>query len=211
VNYIIPLLTQKILWIPTRLLLRIFLRLKVVGKENLRGLDQSRGVLVVANHASQLDVPIIVASLSFFSPLLPIFFLSLEHKEYERFKLRRFYGGKMFQSLGGLPVTRGLKDYEKALKTHIECLERGCSLSIFPEGEVTRTGEISTPRPGVAYLATRTGAVVVPVAIKGTYRLNLAGFLLRRKRVEVVFGRPFHYSGTEPREIMRHVEKLLRQ
>ncbi len=56
----------------------------------------------------------------------------------------------------------------KALRRMINLMETGNSLVIAPEGTRSRTGALIEGKPGVAYLAARSGFPVVPVAITGT-------------------------------------------
>jgi 1-acyl-sn-glycerol-3-phosphate acyltransferase len=91
---------------------------------------------------------------------------------------------------------------------------------MFPEG--TRSGgKLGVGEPGTALIALRTGAPILPVAIWGTEHVKLPRYLLRRTRVHLRFGKPYHLPrttritkedvvrGTE--EIMRHIADLLPQ
>jgi 1-acyl-sn-glycerol-3-phosphate acyltransferase len=74
-------------------------------------------------------------------------------------------------------------------------LDRGGAVGIFPEGRLSRTGEIGPFRPGVAFLAARGRAPVVPAHIRGSFRVWPKGHLLpRQATVEIRFGEPLRIS-----------------
>ncbi len=81
--------------------------------------------------------------------------------------------------LGGIPVRRGQSD-RSALEAALAALAQGDALIIFPEGTRMRDGDIHQFQPGVGMLAIRSGAPVIPVAIKGSdYRSATAGPVCR--------------------------------
>jgi 1-acyl-sn-glycerol-3-phosphate acyltransferase len=81
----------------------------------------------------------------------------------------------------------------KALRKMINLMEAGNSLVIAPEGTRSRSGGLLPGRPGVAYLAARSGFPVVPVAITGTEDQVLWANLkrLRRSKITLRAGKPF--------------------
>src|SRR3954452_4615705 len=106
----------------------------------------------------------------------------------------RVLGGFMRRA-GSFPVRRGAQDLD-ALATADAILARGGLIVIYPEGGVTKHGEISEKaRPGVGALALRNGASVVPVAIHPATHLHTWGFL-RLPKITVQFGAPIEH----PRE-----------
>src|SRR3954452_16465741 len=106
----------------------------------------------------------------------------------------RVLGGFM-RRVGSFPVRRGAQDLE-ALTTADAVLARDGLIVIYPEGGVTKHGEISaTARPGVGALALRNGATVVPVALHPATHLHRWGFL-RLPKITVQFGTPIEH----PRE-----------
>src|SRR5512136_1955927 len=68
---------------------------------------------------------------------------------------------------GAINVKRGEID-RQALKQAIEALKAGHLLLMAPEGTRSKSGELQAPHDGVAYVATRTNALVIPVGIVGT-------------------------------------------
>ena len=85
------------------------------------------------------------------------------------------------------PLHRGRGD-ARALKWLMEVLEQERCLGLFPEGTRSRGGEMKRPKPGVGYLAHRTGAPVVPVRVRGADRFPW------RRGLDVHFGALLRYG-----------------
>lgn len=189
-DFLPPLLLQKIVWIPTRLFLIFFAKLEVRGLENLKGLKGK--VVFVSNHSSELDPILLPAALPLFSPLSPIFYTSREKEFYERHSFLKwlFYREWFFEIWGAHQIKVGKHDYGKSLKKHEEILRRGGSLFIFPEGQKTMDGNLLPTHGGAGYLARATGAPIVPLSIKGVFKIKLSDFLLRRAKIVLVFNAP---------------------
>ena len=76
--------------------------------------------------------------------------------------------GWLLINVGQYALLRGVPDREPLLKALAQ-LQAGGAIGIFPEG--TRgAGTVATVFPGAGWLAARSGAAVVPVAIRGTNR-----------------------------------------
>jgi 1-acyl-sn-glycerol-3-phosphate acyltransferase len=80
------------------------------------------------------------------------------------------------------------------LRAALAALKAGGIVGVFPEG--TRgDGDVSQVRHGIAYLAVRSGAPVVPVAVHGTRERRGRRILVpQRPPVSVAFGPPLHLS-----------------
>ncbi len=100
--------------------------------------------------------------------------------------------GVLLRDYGGFAVRRGRPDRE-AYRMAREVLTGGDWLGLAPEGTRSRTGVLGEPKPGVALLAVRSGAEVVPAAIWGTEELWPVGAPLPRpgKTVHIRFGAPY--------------------
>ncbi|KOV83499.1 acyl-phosphate glycerol 3-phosphate acyltransferase [Nocardia sp. NRRL S-836] len=145
-------------------------RLRVRGRDRV---PLSGGVVVVANHSSMSDGPILFGVL----PRRVTFLIKQE----------MFAGvvGTLLRKIGQIPVNRSGAD-RTALTSALSVLKAGGVVGIFPEG--TRgEGDVSSAQNGAAWLAKTSGAVVLPVACRGTYRAK--GW---RPRVDVLIGEPFH-------------------
>jgi 1-acyl-sn-glycerol-3-phosphate acyltransferase len=93
-----------------------------------------------------------------------------------------------------IPVRRDGID-TAATKTAIRRLREGDALGIFIEGRIARPGEAIEPKHGVAMLALRTGATVIPAYLSGNkHRSNIVKGLLARHNTTIRFGPPVDLS-----------------
>jgi len=179
-----PFVLQTLIWIPTRLALRFFCKLEIVGFKKIQHLKA--GAIFVANHTSELDPILIPAALPFLSPLMPMFYASREKSFYKdnRFGWKQYiYGGNFFKIWGAYEVIVGKNNYELALKNHIKIAGDGHSVCIFPEGRKNLTCKEIEAKGGAVYLAHKTGKPIIPVAISGA---------IEKKKIVVEFGKPLY-------------------
>ena len=103
--------------------------------------------------------------------------------------------GTLLRDYGGFAVRRGRPDRE-AYRMATDVLAGGDWLGLAPEGTRSRTGILGEPKPGVALLAVRSGAEVLPAALWGTEELWPIGKLLPRpgKVVHIRFGEPYRMA-----------------
>ncbi len=202
--FLAPLFFQKLIWIPTRLVLTIFSRHKVYGLENLKGLKNP--IIFACNHSSEIDAFMVPASLPAFSHFSPLFYIVREKEFYGSNGWRQHLFNAWFIALwGGYGARVGLKDYEISLKRQIEILRDGGSFCVFPEGKITPDGTIQPGKGGVSYLAHSTPCTIVPVGISHVYKMSALDFFLGKRKTVVRFGKPFKpeelYAGTpQPHE-----------
>jgi 1-acyl-sn-glycerol-3-phosphate acyltransferase len=137
-------------------------RLKIEGAEHL---PTSGPVLLAANHVSFIDSPILMFCLS-----RPIRFLG--KAEYmESWKTRH-----LFPALGMIPVPRGgRRGALTALRTAVDALKRGDAIGIYPEGTRSRDGMLHRGHTGLAWIALKAKATIVPVGIIGTEHIQPPG------------------------------------
>jgi 1-acyl-sn-glycerol-3-phosphate acyltransferase len=141
-------------------------------------------VVLVANHSSLVDGPLMLGLVG-----RRIVFLV---------KRELFHGpmGWALPRIGQIAVRRGEVDRAPLLAAQ-GFLRGGGMVGVFPEG--TRgTGEATSAHNGAAWLARSTGAVVLPVACRGTYRPSGARRRFR-PRVDVLVGEPFPVNGERGR------------
>ncbi|MDO8564805.1 MAG: lysophospholipid acyltransferase family protein [bacterium] len=194
--YWTPWVLQTAIWPLVRPLFRFFIRLEIRGAENLKLLTNKQGTIFAVSHSSELDSVLVPASLPFLSPLSPMFYTSRESAFYINSSWRRyFYGGCLFKLWGAHRLHSGKHNYEVSLQTHIQLLEAGKSLCMFPDGKQLPENEVGThAHGGVGFLAWRTGAITIPVRITGIYRPSTYEFLTRKRTAVVAFGKPIHSS-----------------
>src|SRR3989344_1083143 len=187
--YLSPWILQTLIWVPTRLFFLFFGHLEIRGLENLR--DLKKGVIFAVNHSGELDAIIVPASLPFLSRLMPMFYTSRERSFYKNCGWRQiFYGGLLFKLWGAHPVKVGLMNYELSLQTHIKIINHGNTVLIFPEGSATKDGNLKKGKGGVTYLSHITKTPIVPIYIKGVFKLNIREWFFRRRRIRITFGKP---------------------
>src|SRR5215217_2956879 len=131
----------------------------------------SRGpVLLASNHLAAVDT----AVLSVVSPRRVRFLGKAEYFEGTGFKGR--FVAKFLSALGYVPVERGNAAAGlAALEAARKVLDHGDVFGIYPEGTRSLDGRLYRGHTGVAALALTTKATVVPVAVKGTERVQPIG------------------------------------
>lgn len=166
-----------------RFLIRVFLRLiahfEIRGQENvpLKG-----GMIISSNHIGILDIVMVYFAIDRTDLFIPV------AEKWEKIGWIRWLG----KQLNFLFVDRFNPDL-KALRKMIALMEEGKCLVIAPEGTRSRVGSLIEGKPGVAYLAARSGFPVVPVAITGTEDKVILGNVkkLRKSNVTLTGGKPF--------------------
>jgi 1-acyl-sn-glycerol-3-phosphate acyltransferase len=166
-----------------RLLCHGALDLTVVGR---RHVPAHGPVIFAANHSGFLDGPLV--------------FLLSPRRPSVLTKSELFVGplARALRWLGQIAVHRGTPD-RSALRTALQVLARNGAVGVFPEG--TRgAGDLAELNDGLAYLALRSGAAVVPVVVRGTAEALPRGARRPRWRapVSVTYGPPVHVRPTGP-------------
>jgi 1-acyl-sn-glycerol-3-phosphate acyltransferase len=160
-------------------LMRALFRLEARGTEHV----PSRGpVLLVSNHSSVLDPPLV-------GGVCPrqLTFLA----KAELFAVPGF--GRLIHALNARPVRREGAD-AAALRVALRALDQGAALLVFPEGTRGPEGRLREPKPGAALLAVLSGAPVVPVFVRGSGRAWPRGRRFPRPaKVRVAFGPPLRF------------------
>jgi 1-acyl-sn-glycerol-3-phosphate acyltransferase len=156
----------------------IFSRIRVHGAENVQP-DET--YVYMANHSSLIDTPALFA-------YLPYQFRIMAKKELFWVP---FMGWHLWTA-GNFPIDRsdGRKT-AKSLRKVIEGVKSGKSLAVFPEGTRTPNGKLQEFKTGAFKIALRAGVPIVPVTIRGTFKLLPKTTLAPRPgRVDVIVGTP---------------------
>jgi 1-acyl-sn-glycerol-3-phosphate acyltransferase len=173
-------LTHRLLYRGLQALFRIvgvlMFRVRHFGVHNI---PAEGGVLVVANHQSHLDPPLVGIGC----------WRAMNYLARETlFRFGPF--GWLIRAVDAIPIDRegvGLS----GIKESIRRLKAGEIVVMFPEGTRSPDGEIGPFRPGFTALATRSKAAILPVAIEGAYAAwPRRRWLPRPGRVLVHYGRP---------------------
>lgn len=164
----------------TRVLLRLLVGLEARGTANV---PPTGPVLVVSNHSSVLDPPIVAAALR-----RQLHFMA----KAELFRIPLL--GRVIRRLNARPVRRGMAA-PAVLRTALRTLEAGHVLLVFPEAARQPEGVLGEPRPGAGMLAVLSGAPVVPAFVAGSGRAWPKGRALPRPaKVRIHFGKPIQFT-----------------
>ncbi|WP_133852800.1 lysophospholipid acyltransferase family protein [Labedaea rhizosphaerae] len=170
--------------------------LKAVFRPHVEGIEDvppEGPVIFASNHLSFIDSIII----PLIAPRSVSFLAKAEY--FEGGNLRQRMAGAFFSAMGAVPVRRGQgRAAVAALDAGIEVLNKGGGFGIYPEGTRSLDGKLHRGHTGVAQLALSTGALVVPVALLGTDKVQPKGKKLPRvHRFTVRFGKPLDFSRYE--------------
>lgn len=167
-------------------IISFFLRLITkVDTEELKKIPLEGPCILIANHTSILEVPLL----------------------YLRLRPRRTIGlgkAELFNSPVGflmrlwkaIPVKRGGIDRE-SMKACFKTLEEGNMLCLAPEGTRNKTGVLKKAKSGIVLFAREAGVPVYPIAHIGTENLAKNMKRLRRTKITVKVGEPFQIETGE--------------
>lgn len=176
-----------------------FWHIRVEGKEKI---DRSRPWIIITNHQSMLDIPLMY--------VLPTTFKWVSKKEVQKMPIF----GWVLRMHGDIPIERGSRDSAKQMIERCsERIARGTSVIIFPEGTRTKTGEIGRFKDGAFFAAQHAGTGIQPVVIDGTWSL-MNGWKLRMPhtfRVRILEPLPADYvASKQARELATELESRMR-
>lgn len=213
---------------------RLFARLEVQGREHVT--SATAPALITANHTSHLDPMAVLSALPLRvrSRICPAMGLNRFHTVFEKYgrlvtgegdgtektsssfqkRLKGFLLKTgyvvitlLFQTF---PFPQGTA-YRASLEYTGELLDAGFWILIFPEGEVSRDGNLKPFRGGTALLSENTGADVYPVFIDGMQKLLPPGrYIPRRNAVRVHFGPPVARTGQDKETYIERIENAVR-
>ncbi len=187
------------------LLFPLFFKLRVEGLENV---PREGAAILASNHVAWIDIPLVA---------YPVPRITHYMGKIELFQVPIL--GWVIGVTGSFPVRRGEGDRE-SLRIAERLLSEGELMAIFPEGHRSE-GQLLRGLPGVALIAFRANAPVVPVAIFNSKQVFHKGhIIIRRPTVTVRYGAPFRLSKSGARhtrddlergvdEIMTHIAQLL--
>ena len=167
---------------------RFLFKGKTLGITNL---PKRGGVVVVSNHGSHLDPPILGHALG-----RPVAFMA--KSELFRIPILSF----IISACGAYPVKRGAGDRE-ALRTASNRLIEGWATGVFLDGTRQDNGRVNDPKAGAALLAARTGCPILPVAIVNSHRAFPKGSLLPRLvPIHLIVGELIQPPSSRKREVL---------
>jgi 1-acyl-sn-glycerol-3-phosphate acyltransferase len=177
----------------------------VVGHERLA--DVKGAYVVVANHTSHLDAPLLIGTLpSRLSRYLATgaaadYFFD---KWWKKVLTVLFFNAFPIDRSGAVTTSGTAK----------QLLRRGIPLLVFPEGTRSRDGQIGRYKAGAAAFSSSLDLPLLPVALSGTYEALPRGgswFIKGRPPIRVEFGEPMHaLEGETPSQFMTRAMDVIR-
>jgi 1-acyl-sn-glycerol-3-phosphate acyltransferase len=156
--YIFSLVPEFLMRFLAWLLIHTIHRVSTVDVERI---PEHGAAVLVCNHVSYVDAIVIMAA----SPR-PIRFV-MDHRIFKTPLL-----GFIFRTGKAIPIAPAKEDpwlMEKAFVDIAQALHHGELVCIFPEGKLTRTGEMNEFRGGVAKIVARSQVPVIPMALRGLW------------------------------------------
>lgn len=173
-----------LVWLFGNAILRTFFRLRVTDPPRLQ---PAQPYIIAANHISYLDPIALQAALR-----RRVFYLMTERI------YRQPAVGWFFRFSQVIPVRESALN-RQSLRRARSVLDRGDVIGIFPEGGISRSGELRPGRPGIGALVLDNKVTVVPAAIAGTNRAFPPGAIVPRPAaVRIVFGSPLSFDDLLP-------------
>ncbi len=170
------------------LVTRILYRVRIEGAENI---PSEGGALLVANHVSWADGALLFLN-------CPRHIRYVAHADYISGRLL----GRMARDYRAIPIVPGRKSMVRSLRVAREALKQGDVVCIFPEGVLSRTGQIQGFTRGFLSIIKRTGVPVIPVHLGGLwgsiFSFERGKFFWKLPRrvpypVSITFGPPILY------------------
>jgi 1-acyl-sn-glycerol-3-phosphate acyltransferase len=161
-------------------------RPKVTGRENV---PLTGPVILASNHLSFIDS----IAIPLMAPRMVSYLAKAEY--WQGSGISGWLSRMLFTGLRALPVERDAsRAAQAALDTALAVLKDGGAFGIYPEGTRSRDGRLARGKTGVAWLALTADCPVVPVAVKGTDRVQPVGARWPRPhRIAVTFGEPLTF------------------
>jgi 1-acyl-sn-glycerol-3-phosphate acyltransferase len=157
-TYIYSLVPEFLLRFIAWVLVHTFYRIRLVHAERI---PEEGAAVLVCNHVSFVDAIVIMAE----SPR-PIRFV-MDHQIF-----KSPFAGWVFRHAKAIPIAPAHQDAELLAQAYERCaraLAHGELVCVFPEGKLTRTGEMNPFRHGVTEIVKRTPAPVIPMALRGLW------------------------------------------
>jgi long-chain acyl-CoA synthetase len=181
---------------------------KIVGRENLRGIDGP--FLISCNHVTYIDVGFALIALPprvrhklavgmWGEMLWEMWRPPQTWNPFVRWAYRAgYYLVVALFNVFPLPQQSGVRE---SFAYAGESVDRGYSVLVYPEGVRTPDGKPSPFRSGVGMLAARLNVPVVPMRIDGLYQMKMAGHKIARPgELTVVIGKPMRFPPETPAE-----------
>lgn len=161
-----------------------------VKTAGLNHIDPDRRYVFMVNHQSNVDIPVLINSLSQFQ---------LRWIAKKELLWVPFFGWAMWASKHITIDRTNPLDAVKSLQRAKERIAAGISVVVFPEGTRSQDGKLLRFKKGGFLLAVQTGTAIVPVTINGSGALLPSGaWRLRPGTIEVTLGQAITVDGYQP-------------
>jgi 1-acyl-sn-glycerol-3-phosphate acyltransferase len=170
---------------------------RVIGKEKLQ---VEGGALIVCNHASFIDPPIVGVAFD-----EEIYFLA------RKSLMTNPIAKAVYLAWNSVPVDQDRPDMT-SLKNIIKLLKQGQKVLVFPEGERTLDGEMKTGEPGVGLIVSKAGVPVIPVRLFGAREaLPRNKAFMQPEEITLVVGDLWHFDPSKYTETGKNLYKKISQ
>ncbi len=174
-----------------RVLLRVYHRLEIDGRENL---PASGSFVIVANHSSHLDAVALLSAL----PLRSI------HRAFPAAASDYFFTTLPKVAFSAVVVNAMPFDRKEHPRQSLDLCRQllespGHILILFPEGTRTVDGEMGRFKPGIGFLTAGTEIPVVPAFLAGAFKAWPKGkWVPRPRKLKIVIGKPLEFRDASP-------------
>ena len=176
----------------------LFSVLSRVSVEGIAHIPASGPVILACNHLTYIDGPLV---------------LSVTPRRLRGVVAREFRAHPFaiaLSAVGSIYVRRGALD-RAAMRQCLVALQNGEALAIAIEGALSKTGGLRRGMTGVAWLASRTRAPIVPIAISGVEHTVRQFARLRKPVLKLIVGRPLFVTAgcLTARELAENTERVM--
>lgn len=180
------------------------LLLKIAGTtlevDGLDFLPKEGPILFVANHQSNFDIPLMISA-------IPVKKGFIAKKELEKMPMVRGW----MRYLKCIFMDRSdIRQQVKAINEGASFIKKGYPLVLFPEGTRSEDGNLREFKAGGLKLATKSGATIVPITIKGSIDIMRKGTLIiKPANVKIIIHQPYVMHGKDTSENMLAIKEII--
>lgn len=192
---------QKVFWVVFFIVKKALFNFTIENRSGLNLREIKGPYIVASNHKSRIDPFIIGLAFPLLNKIYPIRFMTADGY------LKVPILGQFIRLMGGFP-TYYKQGMDKSLELPLKLLDNGVSVGYFPEGSINKSDVLKDGKRGIAVLAYKSKAPILPVAIK-----------FKKFNIRVIFGEPFllhevvpnnpHEPSVESYEDMKRVSQVV--
>ncbi|MES3031270.1 MAG: lysophospholipid acyltransferase family protein [Patescibacteria group bacterium] len=189
--------TQFLSWPFVFIFFRLFFKLEIKGRENL--MVTSSPFIIISNHISEYDSFAFRLILGRASGKLPLRFMAVNKFDiwYLNVLSGLFIIDILYVIFGVFVVEEG-RGIEKNLREAVRIIGNGGNVVIYPEGSITKSGQIEKFKLGAAFLAQKTQVPVIPISMK--IEENIRG----KDKFTINIGKPIKVSSLLSPQTITH-------